>query len=100
MNIKKVIKIVKSKKNKRKYQSLDEQVSQEQDLEHKGDMGIHIGDACLRYSTDHKMMIPTSYSHNVLNPNFPICKYNLKCDYETERDKDNIKYCNYFMEKK
>ncbi|OYT25601.1 MAG: hypothetical protein B6V02_03245 [Thermoprotei archaeon ex4572_64] len=91
--------MVKSKKNKKRYQSLDTVVSQEQDIEHKGDMGIHIGDACLRYSTEHSMMIPTSAVYNNLQPDFPKCGYSEKCKYRTEKDSEDIRYCNYYAEK-
>ena len=113
--------MVKSKKNKKRYQSLDTVVSQEADkrgslssdslTEHKGDMGIHIGDACLRYSTEHSMMIPTSALYNKIQPDFPKCGYSEKCKYRTEKDSEDIRYgkenlgeqpkyfCNYYREK-
>ena len=96
----------KIRKNKARYQdsfesTIDDTIDRKVDdlHEHAGGMGTYIGDACLRYSTEHSMMVPTSASYNVFNPSIPKCGYSEKCDYRTEKDKDNKRYCGYYESK-
>ena len=93
----------KNKKSRAKHKesfkdSIDDIVDKKVDdlHEHAGGMGTHIGDACLRYSVEHKMMVPTSALYNMFNPSIPKCGYSEKCDYRTEKDKDSIRYCGFY----
>jgi len=99
-----ILKMVKNKNSRKKRQdsfksTIDDKIDKTIAGLHAGGMGIHIGDACLRYDTTHSMMVPTAASYNILNPSIPKCGYSEKCDYRTEKDKDAIRYCGYFESK-
>ena len=89
----------KNKKSRNKRQTIDDKVITEKDeSEFKGGMGVWIGDACLRYNPDSKMYEQTSFKYNALNPEQKLCRYNEKCEYKLEENKEV--YCGYTPKRK